>query len=334
VYVMSQNETREYLESPDSLCFSVDGETWTSPLEDFDTVSTVLVSRSAIKKSGSMMYTLMIMKQKGRFESTMLSIHIGATIHNDTDLPLCVATPGHVSRLKCKGVAPLGAWYDKDDDKNENSDAMYVFRVALDKTLAASRRKRLWSSNIVLDTSNTIRHVRKRISIPTMMENQEIPLMLRYVAARSNIGVWHVMIHRDSQPPATFCNKTELCLELATLPRSESTESLIVPPRACFDFDLNMLNTSGEVGTEDEDEGSFQISMKDDERKRVSRGIRFQLRVWSQSSNLVWSQPVYVVFERGLLFHVSIVPLKLQEYHSFILQENHPKINARMRTRL
>ena len=54
-----------------------------------------------------------------------------------------------------------------------------------------------------------------------------------------------------------------------------------------------MLNTSGEVGAEDEDEGSFQISMKDDERKRVSRGVRFQLRVLSQSSNLVWSQPVY-----------------------------------------
>ena len=37
------------LESPDSVLL-VDGETWTSPLEDFGTVSTVLVSRSAIKK--------------------------------------------------------------------------------------------------------------------------------------------------------------------------------------------------------------------------------------------------------------------------------------------
>lgn len=251
------------------------------------------MSRSSVKKSGSMMYTLILRKQKGRFESTMMSIHLGAVIHNDTDLSLCVATPGHVSRLACKNVAPLGAWYDKDDDTNESSDAMYVFRIALDKTLATSQRKRLWSSNIVLDTSSTIRHVRKRISIPFMIKNREIPLMLRYVAARSNVGVWHVVIHRDSQPPATFCNNTELCLELVTLPRSESTESLILPPKACFDFDLNMLNTSGEIGEEDDDEGSFQISMKDDERKRVSRGVRFQLRVLSEASSLVWSQPVY-----------------------------------------
>ena len=54
----------------------------------------------------------------------MLSIHIGATIHNDTDLPR--GNPGHVSRLACKGAAPLGAWYDKDDDKNENSDDVRV----------------------------------------------------------------------------------------------------------------------------------------------------------------------------------------------------------------
>ena len=49
------------------------------------------------------------------------------------------------------------------------------------------------------------------------------------------------------------------------------------------------------------------------------------------------AEKLYVVFERGirawssrmsLLFHVSVMPLKLQEYHSYrslILQENHPK---------
>jgi hypothetical protein len=119
--------------------------------------------------------------------------------------------------------------------------------------------------------------------------------MVRYVAARSNIGVWHVVIHRDTQPPAMFRNKTELCLELVTLPRSTSSESLILPPRTCFDFDLKMLDNRGVEDADDEnddEEGSFQISMKDDERTFL-RGIRFQLRVLSQSSNLVWSQPVY-----------------------------------------
>ncbi len=36
----------------------------------------------------------------------------------------------------------------------------------------------------------------------------------------------------------------------------------------------------------------------------------------------------------SLLFHVSLISLKLQEYHSLIPQENHSKINAPMRTRL
>ena len=36
----------------------------------------------------------------------------------------------------------------------------------------------------------------------------------------------------------------------------------------------------------------------------------------------------------SLLFHVSLISLKLQEYHSLIPQENHSRINAPMRTRL
>ncbi len=42
-------------------------------------------------------------------------------------------------------------------------------------------------------------------------------------------------------------------------------------------------------------------------------------------------------FKFLLLFHVSIMPLKLQEYRSYrslTLQENHPKINPRTHTRL
>ena len=69
--------------------------------------------------------------------------------------------------------------------------------------------------------------------------------MLRHVAARSNIGVWYVMIHRDFQPPQRFVTR-QSCVRITFL--AASTESLILPPRACFDFDLNMLNTSGEVG--------------------------------------------------------------------------------------
>ena len=155
---LRQHETRPYLELPDSLSFSINGEKWTRSIDE----GTVLLPTSASKKSGSMMYTL-ILRKRANGKLTMLSIHIGAVIHNDTDVPFCIATPGHVSRLACKGsVAPLGAWYENDEEsKISSNETMYVFRIAVDKTFksAESRRKRLWSSNIVLDTGTVSHHV-------------------------------------------------------------------------------------------------------------------------------------------------------------------------------